>query len=170
MQISGIIEKVYDYDFGTGDISMDILSDGKVIRCTGISGRFQAGHPVIIEGILENNTFMFHNINMDYSNAAALKKLVPNTQLPDIKDLDKIKNLDRKIISSAFLPQLEQDLYNKYRDDLSFTQIRNMVSKGVYEIPENPYSVCAICGFKLTDKVAAKRDRKSTRLNSSHSV
>ena len=47
MQISGIIEKVYDYDFGTGDISMDILSDGKVIRCTGISGRFQAGHPVI---------------------------------------------------------------------------------------------------------------------------
>ena len=45
MQISGIIEKVYDYDFGTGDISMDILSDGKVIRCTGISGRFQAGHP-----------------------------------------------------------------------------------------------------------------------------
>ena len=42
MQISGIIEKVYDYDFGTGDISMDILSDGKVIRCTGISGRFQA--------------------------------------------------------------------------------------------------------------------------------
>lgn len=157
MQISGIIEKVYDYDFGTGDISMDILSDGKVIRCTGISGRFQAGHPVIIEGILENNTFMFHNINMDYSNAAALKKLVPNTQLPDIKDLNKIKNLDRKIISSAFLPQLEQNLYNKYRDDLSFTQIRNMVSKGVYEIPENPYSVCAICGFKLTDKVAAKR-------------
>ena len=43
MQISGIIEKVYDYDFGTGDISMDILSDGKVIRCTGISGRLCLG-------------------------------------------------------------------------------------------------------------------------------
>lgn len=129
MQISGIIEKVYDYDFGTGDISMDILSDGKVIRCTGISGRFQAGHPVIIEGTLGNNTFMFHNINMDYSNAVALKKLVPNTQLPDIKDLDKIKNLDRKIISAVFMPQLEQDLYNEYRDDLSFTQIRSMVSR-----------------------------------------
>lgn len=147
MRISGIIEKVYDYDFGTGDISMDILSDSKVIRCTGISGRFQAGHPVIIDGKLENDCFSFNNISMDYSNAAALKKLVPNTQLPDIKDLDKIKNLDRKIVSSAFMPQLEQDLYNEYKDDLSFTQIRNMVSKGIYEIPENPYSVCGICGY-----------------------
>ena len=51
MRISGIIEKVYDYDFGTGDISMDILSDSKVIRCTGISGRFRQD---ILLSLMEN--------------------------------------------------------------------------------------------------------------------
>lgn len=173
MKISGVITKVYEYDFALGDCIIDVSSNNEVIRCCGCMGRFQSGHPVIIEGEYENSgyskQFVISHIAMDYSNTAALKQLVREyDELPHEIDVETIKKLDKKIINILYAPQLEQNLYDEYSSELGFPKIRRMISKGVYDIPENPYESYELYGFRFADKIAAKRGispLNKTRLN-----
>lgn len=160
--INGIMEKIYDYDFVTGDCEFDLLHDNDITRCHGKMARFQAGQPVTVEFETNEDGFSVSSIAIDFGNVTACKKLVANyEQLPHgahEDNFENIRELDRKTVNILYAPQLEQNLYEKYGDYLGFPQIRQMVTAGMYDIPENPYEACGICGFKVADMVASQRE------------
>lgn len=161
MKINGIIKKVGDYLFDTGEISFTLLDEkGNQIDCKGSAARFQAGYPVVISGQLNTNIFMFNSIKFDYDNIEAVKSLIGTTEYLKNFTADDMKSVSKDHIKKIYSVQFEQNFHDKY--GLEYTQARKLVIRGVYDIPQNPYKYMEIYGFEKADALALQKGLSST--------